>query len=166
MALPKIATGARAIFRINGRIVAFGTNVGYRIAIPHGAVNVLGRYSVARHEPLGMDVSLTAGSMRFTGQGGTGNSPSSIASDMIFPRANDIINFDELQIEVIDRANDETIVAVDRARMTERSGTMGARDMLSEAWNFVGIIARDSDSGAQKEQSGPLGPPPNDEAAK
>jgi len=164
MAVPKIMTGARAIFRINGKIVAFATNVGYRIAVPHGAVNVLGRYSVARHEPLGLDVTLTAGTMRFTGKGGTGNSPAA-PGIAIFPRVQDIINKEELSIEVIDRATDEVVVLVSRARMTERSGTMGARDMLSEAWNFVGIIAEDSDTGPQAESSAPGTTPPNNEAA-
>jgi len=164
MALPKIMTGARAIFYIDGKIVAFATNVGYRIAIPHGAVNVLGRYSVARHEPLGLDVTLTAGTMRFTGTGGTGNSPSA-PGIAIFPRVQDIINKEELQIKVIDRATNEVVVMVQRARMTERSGTMGARDMLSEAWNFVGIIAEDGDSPNQTEASPPGMTGPNDVAA-
>lgn len=164
MALPKVMTGARAILRINGKVVAFATNVGYRIAIPHGAVNVLGRYSVARHEPLGLDVTVTCGTMRFTGAGGTGNSPAT-ANNGIFPRVQDIISKDELQIEVLDRATDEVILLVNRARMTERSGTMGSRDMLSEAWNFVGVIAEDSDSGPQSESSSPGTTPPNTEAA-
>lgn len=164
MALPKVMTGARAVLMINGKPVAFATNVGYRVGVPHGAVNVLGRYSVARHEPLGLDVTVTCGTMRFTGAGGTGNSPSK-PSFSIFPRVQDIINKDELMIEIRDRATDQVVLRVARARMTERSGTMGARDMLSEAWNFVGIMAEDDDSGPQAESSAPGTTPPNNEAA-
>jgi hypothetical protein len=155
MALPKIMTGARAIFSINGTPVAFATNVGYRIGAPHGAVNVLGRYAVARHEPLGLDVSLTAGCMRFTGAAGsaTGNDPSNPSFE-IFPRLQDIMTADTLLISVLDRATGSTVITITDAKMTERSGNMGARDMLSEAWNFVGIIAWDTDSGVQQESPG------------
>jgi hypothetical protein len=164
MALPKVMTGARAILRINGKVVAFATNVGYREIIPHGAVNVLGRYSAARHEPLGYDVTVNCGSMRFTAAGGKGNAPNA-KNGGIFARVQDIISKDELQIEVLDRATDEVILLVARARMTERSGNVGARDMLAENWSFVGVIAESSDSGPQAESSAPGTTPPNVDAA-
>lgn len=159
-------TGARAILRANNQIVAFATNVGYRIIIPHGAVNVMGRYSAARHEPLGYDVTVNCGVMRFTGPGspGTGNSADA-PGDEIMARVNDIISLEELSIEIIDRATDQKVLLVSRARMTERSGNMSARDMLAENWTFVGVIAESGDSPNQQESSAPGTTLPNTEAA-
>jgi hypothetical protein len=161
---PKVMTGARAILRANGKIVAFATQVGYRIIIPHGAVNVLGRYSAARHEPLGYDVTVNCGVMRFTAAGGAGNSADS-PGDEIMARVNDIISLEELSIEIIDRATDQKVLLISRARMTERSGNVSARDMLAENWTFVGVIAESSDSPGQQESSAPGTTPPNTQAA-
>ena len=69
MALPKVMTGARAVLKIDNKPLAFATNVGYRVAIPHAPVNVLGRYSAARHEPLGYDVTVNCGILRFVDAG-------------------------------------------------------------------------------------------------
>jgi hypothetical protein len=165
MALPLIMSGARAIFRINNRVVAFATNVNYTIGIPHQAVNVLGRFSTARNEPIGSEVSVGCTSMRFTKSKGNGNSPQKKGADNIMPRLQDILSSEELSIEIIDRATDETLLMVSRARMTQRSGSLGSRDLLSEGWQFVGVIGEDSDSGPQQESSTPGSTPPNTDAA-
>lgn len=168
MALPKMMTGARAILKIdsgNGagpQIVAFATNVGYRIAIPHASVNVLGRYSAARHEPLGYDVTVNCGILRFIGVANSGNHPTGQSG--IQPKLQEIINSDELRIEILDRANNEPVVVVEKVRLTDRGGSMNARDLLSENWTFVGIVA-DSTGEGQQEQSPPGGHPPNTQAA-
>lgn len=165
MALPKIMSGARAIFRINNKVVAFATNVNYSVSHPHQAVNVLGRYSTARHEPVGAEVSFGCTAMRFTATAGKGNSPQKKGAENIMPRLQDILSTDELQVEIIDRATDETLLMVSRAKMTQRSGSMGSRDLLSESWQFVGIVAEDSDSGPQNESSAPGTTAPNTDAA-
>ena len=138
MAFPKIMTGARAKLSINGAAVAFATNVGYRIAIPHAPINVLGRYSAARHEPLGYDVTVTCGVMRFVDEVG-GNSPD--VESLIQPTVQTIMDKEDMKIEILDRKNGKTILVVNRARLTDRGGNMGARDLLTENWTFVGIIA-------------------------
>lgn len=158
-------SGARAIFRINNKVVAFATNVNYSVGQPHQAVNVLGRFSSARHEPVGSEVSFGCTAMRFTKKTGDGNSPQKKGAGNIMPRLQDLLNADELQVEIIDRATDETLLMVSRARMTQRSGSMGSRDLLSESWQFVGIIAEDDDSGPQNESSFPGTTAPNNEAA-
>ena len=157
MSTPLIMTGARAILRItsgaNKRIVAFATNVGYRIAIPHAPVTVLGKYAAARFEPLGYDVTVNCGSLRFTKEGGAGNSPDS-PSQGIQPTLQQIMTFDDIAIEIIDRKTNETLIHIARARLTDRGGNLGARDMLTENWTFVGIVATSGDSGDQTESEG------------
>ena len=163
MALPKIMTGARAVLKIKDSIIAFATNVGYRISIPHAPVNVLGRYSAARHEPIGYDVTVNCGVLRFADAGGKGNSADGALQ--IAPKVQDIINFDDIKIEIIDRKTDQTILLVHRARCTDRGGNLGARDLLTENWTFVGIVGEDEESGPQNEASSPGSEPPNTGAA-
>jgi hypothetical protein len=145
-------TGARAILSINKKIVAFATNVSYRVDVPHSAVAVLGRYSYARHEPIGIDCSVTCGVVRFTKEGGNGNAPD--GQSKIYPKLQDILNSDELTIEIVDRKTKENLITIHRARMTGRNGSLGARDTLTEGWTFVGVIAEDGDSGPQSESPG------------
>ena len=155
---PKILTGARAILKMAGadgskKIVAFGTNVGYRIAIPHAPINVLGRYSAARHEPLGYDVTVNCGVLRFIEDDLVGNAPDNPGTS-IQPRVQEIMNHPDIEIEILDRKSGKSIVTVGRARLTDRGGNVGARDLLTENWTFVGIIAQSGDSGAQHEAEG------------
>ncbi len=164
MALPKIQTSARAILKIDNKTLAFATNVGFRIAIPHAPINVLGRYSAARHEPLGYDVTVNCGILRFVDVGGDGNAPDGAAN--VQPKVQDIINKDDIKIEILDRKTGETIITVNRARLTDRGGNVGARDLLTENWTFVGIIGESSESGAQEESSAPGSIPPNTGAAE
>lgn len=163
MAVPKIMTGARAVLKVDNKIVAFATNVGYRISIPHAPVNVIGRYSTARHEPLGIDVTVNCGVLRFTENGDKGNAPDGLAN--IQPTVQDIINKDDIKIEILDRKTDQVVIVVNRARLTDRGGNMGARDLLTENWTFVGIIGESSESGPQDESSTPGSIPPNSQAA-
>lgn len=167
MPKPLIMSGPRAIFKINDQIVAFASNVTYRIAQPLETVTVFGRYSPARHEPVGYDVQVSCNSFRYASKGGKGNAPDSKnLNQRIAPALNDIINSDELKIEIIDRLTDETILVVHRARLSDRNGTMSSRGLLSESWSFQGVVAESSDSGAQAESSGTGSTLPNTQAAQ
>lgn len=164
MALPKMMTGARAILKIDNKVVAFATNVSYTVSIPHAPINVLGRFSAARHEPLGYDVTVNCGVLRFSEAGGGGNSADGIAN--IQPTLQDLINKEDIKIEIMDRKTDQTILLVSRARLTNKSGNMGARDLLSESYTFVGIVAENSEALGQQEASTPGSIPPNTGAAE
>jgi hypothetical protein len=164
---PKVMTGARAVLQFNTgsklMTLAYATNVGYRIAIPHAPVNVLGRYSAARHEPLGYDVTVTCGTLRFVAADGS-NAPDDPAL-AIQPTVDQIMLKEDLEINILDRKTGKTVIHVARARLTDRGGNMGARDLLTENWTFVGIIA---DEGVAQDEGGDAagGPGPNTEAAK
>lgn len=169
MATPKIMTGARAIFKVTTpageKTIAYATNVSYRIAIPSATVVVLGRYSAARIEPLGVDVTVNCGVLRFTGVSGSGNSPVN-PSLQIQPTLQQLINSEDIKIEIRDRKTNEPVLLVTRAKLTDRGGNIGARDMASENWTFIGIWAVDGDALEQEESSSPGPIPPNTEAAQ
>lgn len=162
---PKIATGARAVLKINNKPIAYATNVGYRIGIPHSTVYTLGRYSAARLEPVGYDVTCNCGVLRFTEAPGKGNAADS-AQENIQPSVNNIINSESITIQVLDRKTEQTILYIANARMVDRGGSVDARGVLSENWSFIGIIAQNSDSGDQAESSAPGTIEPNNKSAE
>lgn len=138
---PQVATGARAIFQITTesggtKRVAFATSVNYRISIPHSPIAVLGRYSVAGHEPVGLDVSFSCGTVRVPGK--------SAVQLGIQPALQALMTSEELQVTITDRKLPETtILKLEGVRLVDRAGGMGARDIVSETWDFVGRIMSD-----------------------
>jgi hypothetical protein len=163
MAEPKIMTGARAVFKVNNKVIAYATNVGWRIGIPHQPINVLGRYSAARLEPLGYDVTVNCGVLRFTKEGGQGNSAE--AQD-VRPKLQQLISWGDVTVEIIDRKTNETVLFVERARLTDQASNIDARGVWTETWTFVGIIAENSDAKDQAEASPAGKTPPNTAAAE
>jgi hypothetical protein len=161
MSFPKVSTGARAILKINNRVVAFANSVSYRIGYSISSVNTLGRLTAARFEPTGSDVTLNLGMFRYTAPGGKGNAPDGTLG--LVPTIQGMLTSDDIKIELKDRVTGETILMVDRARLTDRSGVVDARGILSETMSFVGVISWSSDSGVQSEGGGVL--PPNNESA-
>ncbi len=55
-AKPFFVTGANAKIRINGRTIAFCTDVSYKVTVNHASPRVLGRFEVETHQPLSYDV--------------------------------------------------------------------------------------------------------------
>jgi hypothetical protein len=55
--IPSFLTGANAKIKVNGVVLAFVTDVSYRVSVGHSSPRVLGRYEVEEHQPLTYDVS-------------------------------------------------------------------------------------------------------------
>lgn len=55
--LPFFLTGANAKILLNGKAVAFATDVSYRVTVQHASPRLLGKYEVEEHQPLAYDVS-------------------------------------------------------------------------------------------------------------
>ena len=54
---PFFITGATAKIALNGKTMAFATDISYSIAVKHASPRVLGRFEVEVHQPLSYDVS-------------------------------------------------------------------------------------------------------------
>jgi len=74
-------TGANAKIKLNGRTVAFATDISYRIIVRHGSPRVLGRFEVEAHVPLSYDVEGSFSIIKYA---------SNLADKMISPKANSI----------------------------------------------------------------------------
>ena len=55
--LPFFTTGSNAIVRLNGKTMAFCTDVGYSVSVAHALPKVLGMYECISVEPLSYEVS-------------------------------------------------------------------------------------------------------------
>ena len=54
---PFFISGANAVIKINNKIIAYATDVSYRIAVQHASPRVCGRFEVETHQPLTYDVT-------------------------------------------------------------------------------------------------------------
>ena len=70
---PKVMSGPRAILKIDGKVIAYASNVSWVRITQYNPINVLGLYSTARFEPTGYDCTVNCNIFRFTKEGGKGN---------------------------------------------------------------------------------------------
>ena len=63
--LPFFLTGANAKILLNGKAVAFATDVTYRVTVQHASPRLLGKYEVEEHQPLAYDVSGSMAMIRY-----------------------------------------------------------------------------------------------------
>lgn len=62
---PFFLTGANAKIKLNGRILAFATDISYSVTVRHASPRVLGRFEVETHQPLTYDVEGTFTIIRY-----------------------------------------------------------------------------------------------------
>lgn len=162
---PTFVTGARCKVKVDGKTVAFATNLNYSVEVQHIPVEVLGAYEVIANEPVAYRVSGSFTVVRYTkGPNATAaasdptttpgaNSPFAMGAGAAgakaaFNPANLLLS-ETFDVEVFDRrdgnpANDGVSFSKVRdARMTGRSGGINARGLLEEQINFVGILHDD-----------------------
>ncbi len=63
---PFFLTGANAKIKLNGKTVAFATDISYSIQVQHVSPRVLGRFEVEDHQPVTYDVSGSFSIIRYT----------------------------------------------------------------------------------------------------
>lgn len=132
-------TGARVVFKLSGNKVAWATSVSYTINHMHEPVNVLDQLEPEEYAEVGYYVNFSASGFRIPGFSAIGQN----AGGGFMPKLSDILFQPELTAEITDKITGQTILTVKRCKCIERSGSIGARDLATETWNFVGISAGD-----------------------
>ena len=132
-------SGARAVFRIGDKKVAFATNVSYTINHEHAPVNVLDKLEVEEYAEIAYYVSVSASGFRMPGKSPIGEG--------WMPKLSDILNQGTFTITIVPKTSSgvttEPILTVLECKCTQRSGSVGARDLATETYDFVGIRAGD-----------------------
>ncbi len=168
--------GARAKVKIDGKTLAFATNVNYTVDVAHIPVEVLGSYEVVAYEPVGYRVNGTLTVVRYTANGNAtrtdgaddqGNSVFKMGTAANAARApaafnpGNLILSETFEVEIYDRrdgdkANDgQKFVTIQDARFERRSGGLNSKGLLEEQYSFNGILMHDDAATVSK--SGPNG---------
>lgn len=131
-------TGVRAIFKINGKQVAFASNCSYTINHTLTPIEVLDRLNPIEYAETGYNVEFNCSTFRVAHKS---------AVDLgIQPVLEKILTQPELTVELQDRVTDATLLRVIGVKMSSRAGTIDARGVATETWNFVGLKASDEAS--------------------
>jgi hypothetical protein len=126
-----MVTGARAIFRINGNKVAYAQSVNYSETISNENVDVLDKYSSEEIAETGVTVEFSCTSFI--------TETSTIKELGIMPKFDQLMTVGVMTAEIIDHKTDKVLLFVTGVKCVGRSGTVDARNVMTETWNFKGL---------------------------
>lgn len=135
----KVVSGARALVRINNKLIGIFTNVSYGVAFTAEASYILGRFSANDIDYTAAEViNIGASGWRVYGKAATA-SPESGAPGM--PRLQDLLTADYVTFEVYDRQNRDgkPIMKVGQCRCVNADGGFTARQLSEMSLKFMGI---------------------------
>jgi hypothetical protein len=128
---PKALTGARAIIRVNGEILAFATSVTYTFDTQYVQIWEVDSSSAAELAPTKMNIEVTCTNIKIPDQSPT---KSGIQANF-WSHLKQCYS----SIEILDRNTDELILFVETAMLTRREGTINSRGIATETWVFKGM---------------------------
>jgi hypothetical protein len=133
--MSKVQTGPRTIFRLGNEKVAYASNASWEENIKLDPVEVLDKLDVEEFAETGYSVSMTCESFRVAKK--------SVKQLGIMPTFSKILSQGELTAEVVDRVTGATLLLMTGVKLQGRSTRVGARDIMTETWTFVGKKAED-----------------------
>lgn len=169
---PFFLTGANAKIKVNGKTLAYCTNLAYSVKVKHAAPKVLGMYEASSVEPLGYEVTGQFSVVRYIADAatqtggknpdGTTNTGNGIGqwgtnnvsfSNLVDGRAYENLNPKRLatattfDIEVIQKTQGQNVTAakIRNVRITQADFNLSKKAAATQTFNFVAIYA-DEDS--------------------
>lgn len=133
--MSKVFTGVRAVFKINGKQVAYASSCSYQINHPLQPIETLDSLPARELAEVGYSVSLSCNGFRVAGL--------SPIQQGFMPTLEKILTQPELTVELVDKIAGKTILRVLGVKMQERSGSVDARGVGTEGWSFLGLTASD-----------------------
>lgn len=130
-----VMTGAKAIFRLNGKQIAYASNVSFNENIQLEEVNTLDKLEVLEYAETGYRVDLSCQTFRV--------SNSSVKQLGIMQKLGDILTQGVMTAEVIDRVTNATLLLMEGVKLETRQTTVDARGVMTETWSFKGIKSSD-----------------------
>lgn len=134
-----VQTGPRTIFRLNGVKVAYASNASWEENIKLDPVEVLDELDVKEHAETGYTVSLQCETFRVANE--------SVKQLGIMPKFSQILSQGVLTAEVVDRVSGAVLLLMTGVKLQARSTRVGARDISTESWTFVGKRSEDEAGG-------------------
>lgn len=127
-------SGARIVFRIEGKKVAFATNVTYQIRHDHVPVLVLDQLEPEEYAEVGYYITFSASGFRVPGYSPMGD---------IMPVLQDILYQGELSAEIYDKVSKKILLKLYRVKPIARAGQYAAGQLAGDNMDFVAIKAGD-----------------------
>lgn len=122
-------TGVRAIFKIQGKQVAFASDVNVTVNHAMQPIETLDRLDVVEHAEIGYTVDMSCGTFRVAG--------ASAIQLGIQPILEEILIQPELMAELQDKIAGVTVARLVGVKMTSRGLSVNARGVATEQWAFV-----------------------------
>ena len=129
--MSETSTGARVVFRVDGKKIAFANALNYTVTHAHQPVDVLDQLEPAEYAETGYTVNFTATLFRVSAK-----DPISLG---LRPKLQDILRQPELQAELIDRVTGATLFLMERVKCTQEDLSIDARNLGQLTLSFVGI---------------------------
>lgn len=167
---PGFITGANARVKLDGKTLAYCTDLNYTLDVATIPIEVIGTYEVKSYEPIAYSVNGSFSVIRYTskdsangvmGAAATGNPASVIGGgNTIGKQINpgQILTSTTFDIEVhqvasnADATNDANgVFQIHDCRVTRRSSSLNKRGVVSDSYAFVGILVGDVDGATSED---------------
>jgi hypothetical protein len=160
---PGLVTGSNAKLKIAGRTMAYATDVQYSVDVAVVPVEVMGRYEVITNEPIATSVNGSFTVVRYTagnanvpdaaksgnGVGQFGNGGASGGNQANAFNPGQMLSSSTVDIEIYQRKSDAgfekttPLVKIQDCRLTRLSSSLNKRGIMTESYQFVGILYGD-----------------------
>lgn len=139
MARPQLFSGARGELNIDGRVVAFITDVSVNITANVRAIHTFGAANARSVEPLSTGASVSIGRVfPLNRPDGSAVNTSDIALG-IEPIISLLLAAEDISVSLIDKATNQTVASVKNCRFAGRSLSTGAQNIAGERIQLIGI---------------------------
>ena len=161
---PGFVTGANAKIKIGSKTMAFCQDVSYSVDVAVIPIESMGKYETHSYEPTAYTINGTFSVIRYTKNAtsnpaggvikdaadGKGNSPTEMDfNNHLNPAA--MLASSTFDIEIIEKrdgtagANDQSVYKIQDCRVIRRSMSLNKRGVMTDAYQFMGILGGDSD---------------------
>ena len=133
----QVMTGPKAIFRIDGKQIAYASGVSYTEEVQLEEVNVLDEIAVKEHAEVGYRCTLQCNTFRVLNN--------SVKQLGLMSRLEDILTQGVLTADIFETNNPDgpPILVMLEVKIESRQTTLDARGVMTETWNFRGTKASD-----------------------
>lgn len=137
---PQLLSGARGQLKVNGKALAYITDVSIQVSMSVRPVHTFGALNARSVEPLqAAPVQVTIGRViPVNDAAGTSVNTSAIA-DNIEPIIGNMLLADDMSVDLYDKITGKTIASIRNCRFAGRSQTLSASQLASERIQLMGI---------------------------
>lgn len=158
---PALITGSNAKIQIDGKTIAYATDIQYSVDTAVIPVEVMGRYEVVTNEPIATSVAGSFTVVRYSSAvkdsglpnaSATGNGVGNLAGNMknafnpgqmLSTQTVDIIIYQKKKESATAAGDVQEVLKITDCRLTRLSGSINKRGILTEGYSFVGVLFDD-----------------------